>query len=303
MDEIVKNKYAIDNLIYKVRNKQVMLDSDLAFLYECANGTKTINQAVKRNQERFPKDFYFQLTEQEFLDLKSQFGTSSGGADGHGGVRKLPYAFTEQGVAMLAAVIRTPVAVKMSVSIMRAFVAMRKYMSKGLVEQKYINNLVLEDHDKIRLLEESFKKFEKVEKNHEIYFDGQVYDAYSKIREICNDARNKIVIIDSYADGVLLDIIKRLKVKVVIVTKPRNLLTTQDVAKYNEQYNNLVVKYSDAFHDRYLILDDKKVYHCGASINRIGYKVFSITRVGDDEICKMLVRKVEKLDLPMDIEG
>ena len=122
-----------------------MLDSDLARLYECAIGTKTINQAIKRNLERFPNDFYFQLTKEELFDLKSQIGTSSWNS--YGGVRKLPYVFTEQGVAMLATVIKTSIAAGMSVNIMRAFVAMRKYISKNLIEQNNINNLVLEDHN------------------------------------------------------------------------------------------------------------------------------------------------------------
>ena len=122
-----------------------MLDSDLARLYECAIGTKTINQAIKRNLERFPNDFYFQLTKEELFDLKSQIGTSSWNS--YGGVRKLPYVFTEQGVAMLATVIKTSIAAGMSVNIMRAFVAMRKYISKNLIEQNNINDLVLEDHN------------------------------------------------------------------------------------------------------------------------------------------------------------
>ena len=122
-----------------------MLDSDLARLYECAIGTKTINQAIKRNLERFPNDFYFQLTKEELFDLKSQIGTSSWNS--YGGVRKLPYVFTEQRVAMLATVIKTSIAAGMSVNIMRTFVAMRKYISKNLIEQNNINDLVLEDHN------------------------------------------------------------------------------------------------------------------------------------------------------------
>lgn len=147
MNELmVKENVRIENLIYEIRGKQVMLDSDLAKLYECANGTKTINQAVRRNQDRFPQDFYFQLSKEEFSNLKSQIGTSS--PNEYGGVRKLPYVFTEQGVAMLASVLKTNIASKISVSIMRAFVAMRHYISDNLIEQKYINDIVLEDHKK-----------------------------------------------------------------------------------------------------------------------------------------------------------
>ena len=134
---IISDDVKIENLIYEVRGKQVMLDSDLAKLYECKNGTKVVNQAVNRNIERFPDDFYFQLTNEEFLNLKSQFVTSSWNK--YGGVRKLPYAFTEQGDAMLATVLRTPIAAQISVDIMRAFVAMRHLISNNLIEQKYIN--------------------------------------------------------------------------------------------------------------------------------------------------------------------
>ena len=290
---ISKENSEIVNLIYEIRGKQVMLDSDLARLYECINGTKTINQAVKRNTEKFPEDFYFQLTPEEFLILKSQIGTSSWNE--HGGKRKLPYVFTEQGVAMLATVIRTSIASQVSVNIMRAFVAMRKYISSNLLEQKYINDLVLEDHDKIKVLEDTFQKLEEKTKVSEIYFDGQIYDAYSKILDIFKSAKNKLVIIDGYADNSLLDIIKRLNVQVTIITKSNNLLTHQDITRYNKQYSNLTVKYDNTFHDRYFILDNRIIYHCGASINRIGYKTFSITRISDSDILKLLLNKEENI--------
>jgi uncharacterized protein involved in tellurium resistance len=148
---IIKENVAIENLIYEIRGKQVMLDSDLGRLYECTNGTKTVNQAVKRNVERFPTDFYFQLTEEEFQNLQSQTGT----ANLNKMARTLPYVFTEQGVAMLATVLRTKVASQMSIAIMRAFVTMRHYIGNNLIEQKYINNMVLEHDDKI--LEELLK--------------------------------------------------------------------------------------------------------------------------------------------------
>ena len=290
---IVKDEVNIENLIYEVRGKQVMLDSDLARLYGCVNGTKTINQAVKRNVDRFPDDFYFQLTKNEFFNLKSQVGTSSW--NDYGGIRKLPYVFTEQGVAMLATIIKTKVATEMSITIMRAFVAMRKYISSNLIEQKYINNMVLEHDSQIKLLQSTFNKLEEKKKVNEIYFDGQIYDAYSKIQEIFKEAKKEIIIIDGYADNTILDIIKRLKVNVTIITKPNNLLTKQDVLKYNKQYYNLKVIYDNSFHDRYFILDGKTVYHCGASINRIGYKTFSITLIGDEYMCKLLSSRVNKI--------
>ena len=129
-------------------------------------------------------------------------------------------------------------------------------------------------------------------KINEIYFDGQIYDAYSKIQEIFKEAKNKLVIIDGYADTTTLDIIKRLSVIVTIITKPNNLLTVQDINRYNQQYNNLIVKYDKTFHDRYFILDDSVIYHCGASINRIGYKTFSITKINDEEVKNALINKI-----------
>ncbi len=294
MNEVItKEEIEIENLIYEVRGKQVMLDSDLAILYECANGTKTINQAVSRHLDRFPEDFYFQLTKDEYLNLKSQVGTSS--LKEYGGVRKMPFVFTEQGVAMLATILRTEVASQISITIMRAFVAMRKYISSNLIEQKYINNLVLEDHEKIKVLETSFNKLEERRKTNEIYFNGQIYDAYSKIQGIFKSATRKLIIIDAYADSTILDIIKRLDVNVVIITKKDNLLTKQDIIKYNKQYHNLKVVYDNTFHDRYFIIDNNIFYHCGASINRIGYKTFSITLIGDVEVCKLLIDKIDKV--------
>ena len=162
-----------------------MLDSDLARLYECTNGTKDVNKAVNRNIEQFPKDFYFQLTKEEYDNLKFQNGTSR--LSSHGGIRKLPYVFTEQGVSMLASVLRTSVASTVSVNIMRAFVVMKKYISKTLLEQTYINELVLKDSKRIDLLEETLSKFK--EKSNHLFFEGQIYDAYSKISEIFRNAK------------------------------------------------------------------------------------------------------------------
>lgn len=283
----------IENMIYEVRGVQVMLDSDLAKLYQCVNGTKTINLAVKRHLNRFPERFMFQLTEDE-CKLFSRFQSETLKQRGKN-IKYLPYVFTEQGVAMLATVLRTHVAEEISIKIMDAFVAMRKYISSNLIEQKYINNLVLEDHDKIKVLESSFNKLEEKKKVNEIYFNGQIYDAYSKIQEILSKAKEKVVIIDSYADFTILDIVKRLNGEVTIITKKDNLLTKQDIIKYNEQYDNLKVIYDNTFHDRYFILDNNIIYHCGSSINRIGYKTFSITLIGDKEVCIKILDRVKKI--------
>ena len=288
MNEIMnKDEIKIENLIYEVRGKQVMLDSDLAMLYQTE--TKRINEAINRNRAKFPDRFCFRITEREYNVLKSQIATSKGGA------RKGHTVFTEQGVAMLATILKTDVATKVSIAIMDAFVAMRKYISSNLIEQKYINNMVLEHDNQIKLLQDTFNKLEEKRKVNEIYFNGQIYDAYSKIQDIFKMATKSLIIIDAYADNTILDIIKRLKVNVVIITKPNNLLTKQDVLKYDKQYHNLKVYYDNTFHDRYFILDEKVVYHCGASINRIGYKTFSITLIGDYGVSKLLIDKVNNI--------
>ena len=288
MNEIVlKKEENIENLIYEIRGKQVMLDSDLAKLYQVE--TKRINEAVSRNKEKFPERFYFRITEKEYDSLKSQIATSKGGS------RKGHSVFTEQGVAMLATILKSKIATQVSIAIMDAFVAMRKYISSNFIEQKYINNMVLEHDSKIKLLQHSFDKLEEKQKINDIYFDGQIYDAYSKIFDIFKHTKKELIIIDSYADNTILDIIKRLNIKVTIITRKNNLLTVQDIEKYNKQYQNLTVKFDSTFHDRYFILDNKTIYHCGASINRIGYKTFSITLIKDELVTNVLINRVKEI--------
>ena len=296
MNEVIltEDNINIENMIYEVRGKQVMLDSDLAKLYKCVNGTKTINQAVNRHLDRFPEDFYFQLTSEEFANLKSQFGTSSM-KNTYGGIRKLPYVFTEQGIAMLATILRTNVASKVSIDIMRAFVAMRKYISSNLIEQKYINNLVLTHDNDIKLLQQSFQKFEEKRKINEIYFNGQIYDAYSKIVDIMKEAKKEIIIIDSYADKTVLDMISKLSTKVILITKENNKLSELDISKYHKQYDNLEIIYNNTFHDRYIILDSSTVYHLGTSINHAGSKTFSTNILTDEFIISSLLAKIKSL--------
>ena len=291
---VVKNEEKLTNLIYEIRGKQVMLDSDLARIYECANGTKSINLAVKRHINRFPERFMFRLTMDEVSSLtRFQFETLKG--QGHN-IKYLPYAFTEQGVAMLATVLKTSVAEEMSIKIMDAFVAMRKFISSNLIEQKYINNLVLKHDSQITLLQESLAQFEEKEPVSEIYFNGQIYDAYSKILDIFKSAKKELIIIDAYADKTLLDIIKEVpNINVTIITKTPSLLSKTTIEKYNKEYHNLVIKYDNTFHDRYFILDNSIVYHCGASINRIGYKTFSITKIGDKEVIAALITQINKI--------
>ena len=282
----LKEELNIENMIYEIRGKQVMLDSDLAKLYECKNGTKDINKAVKRNIERFPKNFYFQITEEEMKKLWFQSGTANKM------IRSLPYVFTEQGIAMLSSVLHTQIAISQSIRIMDAFVKMRKIISSNLIEQKYINELVIKDNERINLLEESFSKLEEKEKINHIFYEGQIYDAYSLIIDIFKGAKEEIIIIDNYADKSILDMITNLNVKVIIVTKKFNLLKDIDIKKYNRQYNNLKVIYSDKFHDRFIILDKKVLYHSGASYKDLGNKCFGINKIKDDEYLENIIEKI-----------
>ncbi len=291
--EMRANPYKIEDLIYEVRGRQVMLDSDLAKLYQVE--TKRINEAVKNNLFKFPERFSFKLTSKEYFNLRSKFSTSSLENKNFGGRRYDVRVFTEQGVAMLATILKSDIAAKVSIAIMDAFVLMRKYISKNLFQQNVINKMVLKHDDDIKQLQESFNKFEeKANRVNEIYFNGQIYDAYSKILEIFKSAKKELIIIDNYADSTILDIIRRLAVKVKLITKKNNLLTEQDIEKYNKQYHNLKVYYDNTYHDRYFIIDKEEVYHCGASINMIGYKTFSINYIGDGEIKKLLISKIVK---------
>ena len=268
----------IENMIYEIRGKQVMLDSDLSKLYHCKNGTKSINLAVKRHINRFPERFMFQLTEEEYHNLRFQFETTNNMA------RTMPYAFTEQGVAMLATVLRTEVAEEVSIRIMDAFVAMRHYIGKNEYRLLNVEHKVLEHDNEIKLLQESFSKFEEKKKVNDIYFPKQIYDAYSKIKDIFLLAESELIIIDTYADKTVLDMIKKLNVKVVLITKYNNKLTNLDIEKYHKQYSNLKVIRSNDFHDRYFILDKQEIYHCGTSINYAGSKVFSINILEDNMV-------------------
>lgn len=315
MDELIKEDIIIENMIYEIRGKQVMLDSDLAVLYQCANGTKTINQAVKRNIDRFPEDFYFQLTKDEYYKilsfqfetleyekdsssiLRSQFGTLELGQGKYS--KYLPFVFTEQGVAMLATILKTPVAAQTSINIMRAFVSMRKYISNDYLEQKLLAEQVLtntkEIHNNkrdIQLLQESFKKFEEKKVINEIYFNGQIYDAYSKILEIFKSATREIIVVDGYADKTLLDIIRNIDIAVKVFTYSKNDSFKILCAKYQKQYSNIKVVYDDTFHDRYFILDQTIVYHCGTSINHAGSKTFSINLLEDDIVKHALISRL-----------
>lgn len=287
----------IENMIYEIRGKQVMLDSHLAILYQCSNGTKSINLAVKRHITRFPERFMFQLTQEEYSNICSrfQFETLNNSDNRRGtNLKYLPYVFTEQGVAMLATVLRTKIAESVSIEIMDAFVAMRKYISTNLIEQKYINNQVMKNTEDIKNLQESFSKFEEKKIINEIYFNGQIYDAYSKIVDILKEAKEELIIIDAYADKATLDIIREIQVNVTLIINERSKITRLDIEKYNEQYDNLTIIYNNTYHDRYFILDNKIIYHCGTSINNAGSKTFSINKIEDSSVASLIINNINK---------
>ena len=275
----------IEDMIYEIRGRQVMLDCDLAKLYNVE--TKRINEAVKNNPDKFPERFYFRINENEFFSLKSKISTSKGGS------RKGHNVFTEQGIAMLSTILKSKVAVETSIRIMDAFVKMRKYISANLIEQDNMKNMLIKHDNEIKLLQESFSKLEEKEKINHIFYEGQIYDAYSLLIDIFNEAKKEIIIIDNYADKSILDMITNLNVKVIIVTKKFNLLKDIDIKKYNKQYHNLKVIYSDKFHDRFIILDKKVLYHSGASYKDLGNKCFAINKIEDNEYLKNILKKIK----------
>jgi len=284
MNEIInKEKIKIENMIYEVRGKQVMLDRDLARLYECANGTKTINLTVKRHIKRFPERFMFQITEEELKELRFQLETTNNMS------RTLPYVFTEQGVAMLATILRTKVAEEVSIRIMDAFVEMRKYINNNLIEQNYINKLVLKDHERINLLEETFNKLEEKTKVNSLFFEGQIFDAYSLMIDILNKSSKEIIIIDNYAGKELLDILKDIDREITIISKN---ISKELEKKYLSQYENIRFISNDSFHDRFIIVDKLILYHCGSSFKDLGKKCFAINIIDDKNILDNLLREI-----------
>ena len=295
-------KYETDNiksLIYTIRGKQVMLDSDVSMLYHYE--TKKINQTVKRNIERFPEKFCFQLTEDEMKNLRSQIVTSSLKKENYGGRRYLPYAFTEQGIAMLSGLLKNEIAVQVSIYIMDAFVEMRKLIARNGQIFERLTSIEYRMLEQNKMLTEHEKKFEKVfdelqkEKTTEfkqsIFFDGQIYDAYSLIIDIIKRAKQKILIIDNYIDDSILKMLskKNKDVEVVILTLQNSNLTKLDINKFNKQYPVLKLAYTNKFHDRFIVLDNKEMYHLGASIKDLGKKCFGINKIEDKEIIEKII--------------
>lgn len=297
-DLIVQDKLSyeeIKRLIYTIRGKQVMLDSDVAKLYHYE--TKNINKAVKRNIDRFPEDFCFQLTKDEMDKMWFQNGTTSKGENNkYRSEKYLPYAFTEQGIAMLSGVLKNDIAIEVSINIIRAFIEMRKFINanKDLFE-KVIN---IENKMDKKFIEQD-KKFDiifdqlQLEANikQRIFFEGQIYDAYSLMIDIIKKANSKILIIDNYIDDSVLKMLAKKKnnVEVVILTSNHSNIQNIDIQKFNKEYPILKVAKTNKFHDRFIVIDYKEMYHLGASIKDLGKKCFGINKIEDIEIINKII--------------
>ena len=275
----------IKNLIYTIRGKQVMIDSDVANLYKCE--TKYVNRVMKRNENRFPdEEFCFQLTEEEYKSLRCQFVTLN--KFGRGQHRKyMPYVYTEQGISMLSPLLNSDIAVSVSVNIVRAFIEMRKFMMSNalILERLTTVEYKLLEHDKS--FDKLFNELQKDENfKQKIFFEGQIYDSYSLIIDIIKEAHNKIIIIDNYIDDSIFKMLtkKHKNVDVVILTSDKSNISTLDIQKFNREYPTLKIAKSDKFHDRFIIIDSQTLYHCGASIKDLGKKCFAISKMENQEI-------------------
>lgn len=289
----------ITSKIVVIRDVQVLLDRDLAEIYGVE--TKVFNQAVKRNIERFPDAFRFQLDEDEALEVerssRSQFVTLNNSGNLRGSnIKYLPYAFTEQGVAMLSAVLRSERAIKVSIEIMNAFVQMRHYLHHNMslvgrlnaFENKVETKLV--EHDlKFQRIDENFSKiFNELDSNPKkakegVFFKGQIFDAYAFFQDIIKTAKKEIVLIDGYVD---LSVLERLSVKqknvsVKIYTHPKAELRQTDVEQFNKQYPTASMDYTQKMHDRFLIIDNKDLYLIGASLKDLGKQCFAFSKMDD----------------------
>lgn len=290
----------IKNLIYVIRNQQVMIDSDLAVLYQVETGR--LNEAVKRNISRFPERFRFQLTKEEYVNLKSQSAISSLNRNGntYGGRRTLPYAFTEQGIAMLSTVLRSEIAIQTSIRIMDTFVEMRRFIANNALLFERISNVELKQLEYQKQTDEKLEQiFEYISEHEEasqkVFFDGQIYDAFSLIVSLMQKAEKEITLIDGYVDVGTLNLLskKNENVSVTIYTRKRTRLTKTDVENFNAQYPTLEVKYTKVFHDRFLILDRETAYHVGASLKDAGKKCFGINLIQDAGIIKDILQRLE----------
>lgn len=274
----------IASKIVVLRDVQVMIDRDIAELYGVE--TKRLNEQVKRNADRFPKEFCFQLSDEETQNLRSQIVTSS-----WGGLRYAPFAFTEQGVAMLSAVLRSEKAIKVSIEIMNAFVLMRHYLHDNMNLVGRLTAVENKVDSKFKAIDENFSKiFKELDSSPKnakegVFFKGQIFDAYAFFQNIIRSAKKEIVLIDGYVD---LSILERLKAKqknvsVQIYTDPRAELKQIDVDKFNEQYPTAVLSHTKKMHDRFLIIDNKDLYHIGASLKDLGKACFAFDKMDNPQ--------------------
>lgn len=295
MKESNENSLIIDNMniqnkIYAIRGFQVMLDSDLAQLYGVE--TKRINEAVKNNPDKFPDDFYFEATDDELENLRSKISTSS-----WGGNRYSPKLFTEQGIYMLATVLKSKVATNITVMIIRTFANMRR-----LIKSNDFYSHQLKELEKRQLIYEikSDDKFDKIfnalenkqlHPTNGIFYNGQIFDAYVFISDLIKIAKESIVLIDNYVDDTTLTLFsKNQNIKIQIFTSTISKQLQLDINKYNQQYNNLEVKITKNFHDRFIILDDCDVYHIGASLKDLGNKIFAFSKISID--CNDILKRL-----------
>ena len=283
----LKEELNIENMIYEIRGKQVMFNSDVARLYNVE--TKRINEVIKRNINRFPEEFCFQITieELEKLSSRSQFATLNKSNNYRGyNIKYLPYVLTEQGIMMLSGLLKSDIAVKVNVQIIDAFVKMRKYISNNL----YQNEKILINHEnRLLMLEESFDKLNEKEKINHIFYEGQIYDAYSLLIDILSKSKEEVIIIDNYAGKELLDIIKDIKQNIKIVSS--NIDSTLK-KKYESQYSNVTFMNNNTFHDRFVIIDRKELYNSGASFKDLGNKCFALNKIEDKKILNNIIRKI-----------
>jgi len=286
MNEIAeKDVINIENMIYEIDGKEVMLDSDLAKLYNVE--TKRINEAVKNNPEKFPDRYLFRITDKEYNSLKSKISTSKGGS------RKGHTAFVEQGVYMLATILKSDVATEVSIRIMDTFVNMRHYIkyNEQLLPRKYL--LLEEKIDKnTKRIDELFDKFNpKIITRNSIFFKNDIYDAYSVLLEIFDIAKEEIIIIDNYMGKVLLDKLRNINRKIVVISSNIDKTLTK---KYIKQYNNVTFINNDSYHDRFIIIDRKRVFHCGASFKDLGKNCFAINEIENKIEREKLINDVIK---------
>lgn len=302
----VSNTMQVNDLgsrIYTIRGKQVMLDYELAALY--GYEVRAMNQQVKRNIERFPDDFMFQLTKEEVEGVKSQIVISAFSnfyAGQEGGRRKPPYAFTEQGIYMLATVLKGKVAEQQSIFIMRAFREMRQFIANNALLFEKVSHIELKQLEYQKSTNEKLEKVfqyieDQTESKQKIFFDGQIYDAFSFITSIVQKAQIEIILIDGYVDVGTLNILakKNATVDVKIYTYASASITNNDIVNFNAQYPTLTVEKTQIFHDRFLILDRKTVYHIGASLKDAGKKCFAISLLEDTETAMNLINRLNSI--------